>query len=87
MNTRVINKFSRKIADNPEWDIGSYLFRKTKPPKVLKKIALLRQPIPLFLETDFLTCSVYVVYAPLNFNFILDSTYNHYNYYLARLYN
>ena len=87
VNMRVVNKFSRKMADNPEWDIGSYLFRKTKPSKTLKKIALLRQPIPLFLETDFLTYSVYVVYTPFNFYFVLDTTYNHYNYYLARLYN
>jgi hypothetical protein len=54
---------------------------------LFKRAALFKQPIPTYLEVDFLTFSVVIVYIPYGFNISLNYNYIFYNYYLARLYN
>lgn len=86
-SNKFVNKFSRKISEQEGWDLGYYLNWKTRIPKLFNRVALFRQPIPYYFEVDFLTFSAFVVYLPVGFNFILNSNFHFYNYYLARLYN
>ena len=84
---KFVNKFSKKLIDHDDWDLGFYLNKKTKIPKLFSRISIFNQPIPYYLEVDFLTFSASIIYQPFGFNFILNSNFHFYNYYLARLYN
>ena len=81
LNQRHFNLFKRNTSE----------FKNKNPkPHVLKSVETLtffRRSVPKYLEVDFLTFSCYVIYLPLNFYYINNTSNYLYNYYLNRLYN
>lgn len=84
---KITNKFSKKILENPEWNLDFYLEKNPKSKKFFKRIFNIKRTLPTYLETDFLTFSIYVVHTPFNLLHTVNPENKNYNQYLARFYN
>lgn len=82
---KITLKYHNKFFKNEESNFNSVLGKQEA--ELLIIISSFKQGIPRYLEVDFLTLSIFVLYKPTDIMFINSYTHYIYNFYLSRLYN
>jgi hypothetical protein len=89
LNLKYFNKFFKKFKGGKG---SSDTDDETKPSrandnKKAQALTIFKKPFPEFLEIDFLTLSVIIIYNPISVYLLNHRSYYIYNHYLNRLYN
>lgn len=84
---KYLNKFFRRRSFDPEHSFRRKFLRASTSTKKSRQFVVSKSLVPKWLEVDFLTASLVILYTPTKIKELNSNNFYYFNFYLKRLYN